>query len=367
MPTPPTWDPCVRLDAVLRMRRPLRTVRPRSVARRILMLLYALDGLDPDAVTLDVFDALHAVARLPWLRPACALPRGSPRPARVLLDHLLRRVPGQAPEVLYRCALQPSGLVSTQAQAVSLLAASGRGERLRDLPGLPPLTHRERHLLWTLDDPPGHLIAAARRAQVLAAGGGLEVARALEASRLIRLQPDEAWWRRAIHWMIDVELPAHELQRYTDWLWGLARGGEPVPRRRDLGRVLDAILGWEARHLPQPTLRPDRQGFPEVDLHVEPLELGGHRWTLHQLRTEGALRAEGRAMRHCVASYADAAARGRCSLWSLQRDGARALTLELQRWDVLQARGRRDRPPSKLEWRVLRHWAQTLHLRIVSV
>lgn len=58
------------------------------------------------------------------------------------------------------------------------------------------------------------------------------------------------------------------------------------------------------------------------------------------LRTPIAIHAEGKAMRHCVASYVPSVVNGACSIVSLRQDEHRLATLELRNWRMAQLKGR---------------------------
>ncbi len=57
--------------------------------------------------------------------------------------------------------------------------------------------------------------------------------------------------------------------------------------------------------------------------------VSGHTFTA--LRSRAEIFAEGRAMHHCVATYAEDVLQGQCWIYSVKRDGAHAATLELSR------------------------------------
>jgi hypothetical protein len=81
-------------------------------------------------------------------------------------------------------------------------------------------------------------------------------------------------------------------------------------------------------------------------------------WDVSALRSGEALTDEGAALRHCVATYTERARIGAISLWSVRRDGARALTLEVTREGaVVQARGASNRLPTPDEWGAVTVWA----------
>ena len=96
------------------------------------------------------------------------------------------------------------------------------------------------------------------------------------------------------------------------------------------------------------------------------------RWTIRELLSGNQLVAEGRAMRHCVASYARSCARRDTSIWSLKlqnHEGTlRVLTVEvnLRFKQIRQARGRYNKIPDTKSKDVLRRWAAQQGLRVAS-
>lgn len=92
-------------------------------------------------------------------------------------------------------------------------------------------------------------------------------------------------------------------------------------------------------------------------------------WRINQLRSTQALLEEGRAMSHCVATYAQSCQRGDCSIWSMrtERNGRRdrRQTVEVNRHGVIvQCRGRFNVEPRTQEFNVLKRWAEAASLSI---
>ena len=94
------------------------------------------------------------------------------------------------------------------------------------------------------------------------------------------------------------------------------------------------------------------------------------RWTIRELVSGSALLAEGRQMKHCVATYAASCARGMASIWTLEvesRDGCeKLLTIEVRNSArlICQARGRMNRMPTQRELNLLHRWAATAGLSV---
>jgi hypothetical protein len=82
-----------------------------------------------------------------------------------------------------------------------------------------------------------------------------------------------------------------------------------------------------------------------------------------QLITADELVAEGRAMHHCVSSYADYCMAGQTSIWSMRRGVTgsvkRLLTIEVNRANhAVQVRGFANRPATLDERQVVERWVQ---------
>jgi hypothetical protein len=95
-------------------------------------------------------------------------------------------------------------------------------------------------------------------------------------------------------------------------------------------------------------------------------------WTIRELLSSKSLIAEGRQMKHCVATYAGSCARTHSSIWSVEvesYDGtAKALTVEVRNStrSISQARGKANRLPTEKERNVLSRWAVASGLTVAS-
>ncbi|MEO1616480.1 MAG: PcfJ domain-containing protein [Planctomycetota bacterium] len=88
-------------------------------------------------------------------------------------------------------------------------------------------------------------------------------------------------------------------------------------------------------------------------------------WTIRELRSSTALAVEGRALRHCVASYSQRCARGATSIWTLEKRTRerlqKCLTVEVvpSLRTIIQARGKCNRLRTPQEENVLHRWCQS--------
>lgn len=112
-------------------------------------------------------------------------------------------------------------------------------------------------------------------------------------------------------------------------------------------------------------------GFKGLTMATGPRDRPEERttWRVKELLSGQELVDEGRAMRHCVATYADSCVRGAYSIWSVTRQEAddtprRALTVSVDsKGSVSEARGPRNSLPTKQEIGVLEAWMKAAGLK----
>ena len=128
---------------------------------------------------------------------------------------------------------------------------------------------------------------------------------------------------------------------------------------RDLGLVTGG-LRWEPSQL-----RPMVVETPQEDPSAPPIS-----WELTELTNSAQLRAEGAALRHCVAAYSHSCWQGASRIWSLRRrrdsDVRSIVTVEVDpaRRTIVQARGFRNRRASGRALQLVQTWAIRENLRL---
>ena len=128
---------------------------------------------------------------------------------------------------------------------------------------------------------------------------------------------------------------------------------------RELG-VITGGLRWEPSRL-----RPMVVEIVPEDPSASPVS-----WELTELTNSAQLRAEGVALRHCVASYSHNCWRGASRIWSLRRrrdaDVRSIVTVEVNpsRRTIVQARGFRNQRPSGRALQLVHAWAARENLRL---
>lgn len=269
----------------------------------------------------------------------------------------------------------------------------GAGRRFRDL-GVPvPMTRQMEHEFLCSPD---HftVVESIRRAELKVLGADAALIREVMVTRLGTTLDNGEFWRTVLaflvrYWpemdsgaagpIIDfLQAIRHEaLEVQTDE--GLMRIPPADPDfsmkgrtlaslmrlverwHRELGSTVGARLRW-ARSRYRPVVFEDQLGEGEE----QPV-----RWEFIELSDSDALRHEGAALQHCVASYDYWCANGSSRIWSLRRRSARnrvrsvaTIEIDQRRQAIVQARGYRNRPVSGKPLSLLREWASRERLTV---
>ncbi|HKY20372.1 MAG TPA: PcfJ domain-containing protein [Vicinamibacterales bacterium] len=267
--------------------------------------------------------------------------------------------------------------------------AHGASFRSLDLPI--EMTRKMEHIFLTSRD---HLAFehAMRRAELLALGGSDELVRAVLATRSATDLRHGAFWRTV--WMFLIAnaraIEASQIGPMIDFIQAIRHERVPVETRdgivlRDPPQPSFSMKGRTVRSMmrlmqdwhrslglanggltwaPSP-LQPMMIEEPSQDASAPPSV-----WQLMELTNGAQLRAEGTALRHCVASYADRCWRGASRIWALRvhrgEKVRHVLTVEvdMKRRTVVQARGWGNRAASGKPLRLLHDWTVRERLRL---
>ncbi|MBD2770036.1 PcfJ domain-containing protein [Hymenobacter sp. BT664] len=244
----------------------------------------------------------------------------------------------------------------------------GQGSSLRSFPNLPvPLTKRLEHGMR--EAPAGCTFREALRYAQLAARNALAWWGGVMESRLGReALVDDEFWLSVVDFFVATPMvdPWH-FGPVCDWIYQKRSVGiEPEPAQPGFslkGRSLPSVLAQTERWH-QALARQRRQSGDA------PVSTAQTRWTglpvanfragsvsIEQLLTYEQLVEEGRALHHCVATYLYSCRQGRCGIFSLKVDGARALTMEVSAHrTVVQVRGKYNRRMTPIERGSINQW-----------
>jgi hypothetical protein len=145
---------------------------------------------------------------------------------------------------------------------------------------------------------------------------------------------------------------------------------------RSLGSFVHRVRKWMDQS-PSYRLRPRLRwagtaihGFRYVEPQKNPWSV--RYWTIRELLDSQELIEEGRALHHCVASYAHQCARRETSIWSMSRHGSleshRVLTIEVipATRTIVRALGSCNGPPQRDARKMMQMWAQREGLGIAK-
>ncbi len=138
--------------------------------------------------------------------------------------------------------------------------------------------------------------------------------------------------------------------------------GQEIEAEEDLGRGRKAPITW------------DRSGFRPLRIQEDVPQTGETiTWMVQELVSSRELICEGRAMKHCVSTYAKNCRKGRSSIWSLQAvDGNRerhpvmTIAVDVKGKAVTQVRGRYNIAPVGKAKSAKQQTLNTAYLRLLK-
>jgi len=250
--------------------------------------------------------------------------------------------------------------------------AHAGGRRFRSLALPIAMTRRMEHIFLRTPD---HVVLehALRRAEILAVGGTPELVDALLATRLAGHFDEPERWRAVLVWLANSDfVNLAELELLVDYL--IASIATVVVRGRAFESVIGDARDWQ-RRTHNGILRWPKSRWKGLVMPVPPTlnETRGGEWRIVELLDSRELSLEGRAMRHCVATYARACARRHSSIWSVRfrwsgEDIVRpSLTIEVNPSlaTIVQIRAVANARPSGWPLELAQRWAAREGLRII--
>jgi len=265
----------------------------------------------------------------------------------------------------------------------------GQGANIRTARMLPfPLTKKMAHLF--LEAPGDFSIPEALvHGQVLAVGGTSQMSRAFRGTRVMSL--DDEFRQSFVRFLAENPLldrrqygpildyichVKYEPTQVVDAQGGLVPGDPLQPNFSMAGRSANALMEQVERwHRELGRSKRTKSSFwrhsAVQDFRLDEGQ-GDNRktWTVVELTTSDQLFDEGRAMKHCVASYAGSCEAGRCTIWSLRlydsMGGWRRGTLEVEKRKIVEARSAGNLPLGQQDWRIVRLWMQKNSLQASS-
>jgi len=354
----------------------------RQPRRRLRELLAALAEKAPRLLSEERLQAFEHMAEAPWFRPPSAwkpVGKGADSLFQSLAAHLFARYP--MPAFLWSAFLGGDGRAALVDVALHVASGGSLFEAVKTGAMPIPLTRRMCHEVLVRGGE-GDFLDVVRRVQVRAAGGNGRLLRAwlgTEAGARLHDRGGEAFWQTVLVWLgKNPMLPESEVGPLVDYI-ALRRRQDPT--FSITGRsVLALLLGMREWHGALARGGDARRrtfkssGFEAMDVDRSRRKShGGHVtevWHFREVLDSRTLADEGRAMGHCVYSYANSIERGECSIWMLTlEDGTghwRRLTIEVRNSArrIVQARRRFNKRPEPLDLIALNTWASRNRLEI---
>ena len=269
----------------------------------------------------------------------------------------------------------------------------GTGQNIRTAQDIPiPLTKKMAHHF--LKAPKHYTVEEALRwGQVHALGGDRYLVDALRQARLTQSFSNDDFWMNVIRFFIaNPMLDVRHVHPIIDYIWhqryenrrvfverGVAREiGPAQPNFSMRGRTPETLLHqveeWHSelgRESKGKELEWYRSQIGEFHLLEGSEKLHNMKfWSIRELLSSDELIDEGRAMQHCVQTYARSCHTGRSSIWTMEiedENGRRKiLTIEVAPREkiIRQVRGKRNRLPTPKEKNLLGKWADQEGLQL---
>lgn len=240
------------------------------------------------------------------------------------------------------------------------------GQRFRGLRLPMVMTRRMEHWFLRTPDHVG-VDVAMRRAEVLGLGGGDALVEQVIATRLVSDFTHGAYWRDVLAWLVrrEDELAPGDVGVLVEHLAAI-RETAPVLVGRTVASVKRDDL---ARRFPPRRARSYASAAPRTPLAWPKSQWADVRcdeYLIVELLSSEQLAAEGRGMRHCVASYDWRCHQRASTIWSMRaaESGARILTIEVDPKiaAIVMVRGAANRGCNDDELETLSTWAARLGL-----
>jgi hypothetical protein len=350
--------------------------------QRLRELLGAVALEAPRLIAEETLAALKLVAEADWVRPLSAWQgsgKSQGRLFRSLAEHLLARY--AMPPFLWSAFFANEDASALARVAVQVAAGGSLYQAVKSGLMAVPLTRNMCHELMGWGGEP-RFLDAIRRVQTKAVGGDARLFHAWIATRAggrLHARADEEFWQTVLAWLsANPMLPQGDVGPLVDYI---EHRRAEVPGFSMKGRSVLAMMrgmrqwhGGLAREKAGSERSFNPSGLQPMDIDRSRRNVQGDHlveiWHFREILDSRTLVDEGRAMSHCVYSYARRIESGECSIWtSTLEDNSghwRRLTIEVRPSvrQIVQARGRFNRLPEPRDMRALEAWATRNKLNV---
>ena len=198
----------------------------------------------------------------------------------------------------------------------------------------------------------------------------------LKASAMFTMDPEQylrdiAFWKKGFE-LIHTIHNNHRFRTYSDCADYLDYMKYQSTEIYDLkGRtgmsLLRAVNDWHGDIFLSSNKQNERMKWKGIDKPDMAFNFDNKEYLCRQLETGKELKVEGEKMKHCVTTYAPMCFKGHCSIWSLREkkdNEEHILTLEVTKGKVVQARGKFNALPTKIELSLVHDWAERMEFEV---
>jgi hypothetical protein len=347
-----------------------------EVRERFRVLLRTVADKAPKLIVADYMRPLMNLDRFSWIREIDDWePMGKSRDSifRSLVEHLLSAY--NTPRFLWSAFftnddVKIAPIVDYVAKGGSLYDKVKSGE-------LPvPLTRKMCHdFLQTTAE--YTFLSGLRRTQIRSYGGGPHLFRVWMGGPIgstLHEAVDEEFWATVLQFFSKNPLIDYaQVGPLVDYLQYRRRGDRNFSMK---GRTVLALMRdmhvWHGDLAKERSIKGtafEPSGFKAGSYeraYQEPLGRVKVLWTIEEILTSKALADEGRALRHCVYSYAYKIGMNTSSIWSMRANEERVVTIQVDNRNekIVQYRGKFNAIPGAREFQILKEWADSNHLKI---
>jgi hypothetical protein len=349
---------------------------------RLRKLLLAVAERAPRLISADTLGALKLVAEASWVRPPSTWQtagKSQDRLFRSLAEHVLARYP--MPPFLWSAFFADEDAAVLGRIATHVAAGGSLYQTVKTGLMPVPLTRNTCHQLLSRGGEV-RFLDAVRKVQVRAAGGDARLFRAwvaTRAGRRLHSRAGENFWQTVLAWFsANPMLPQGEVAPLVDYIeHRRAESPSFSIKGRSVLAMMRGMREWHGQ-LAKERAASGRtfsaSGLQPMDIDRSRRAASGQHlveiWHFQEILDAKTLADEGRAMKHCVFSYARRIESGECAIWTLTLEDNtghwRRLTIEVRPSlrQIVQARGPRNRLPEPRDTLALTAWATRNKLQL---
>ncbi len=293
------------------------------------------------------------------------------------------------------------GFVKGEMEMVELFLHIGSGKPLKSFPFIPKIKINNKVYHHLINSPIYvDYFQAFRRAQILSLGADEYICNALMASKIGNKDSEskDEFWITVINFFINQNMISSEkvseiidyiynqkFERVRAFVNNIFVYQEPLNKGFTMkGRTAESLLrlsdNWH-RFLSRDKSKNTSEKWEPAKISDVTYDLSDRKYSIIQLTNKTQLSNEGNQMHHCVSSYSNSCASGKCSIFSLRKisevkyiketdekiiypTDVRIATIEVRSSVISQVKGKFNQKIEGYYWRMIEEWATDQSLTI---